>query len=65
MDRWEEHGVEALLFDDGLDHDDDVMHVSRRHVGLTDLTDALQTKYDLMRKKAFWFMLQQSTGISM
>ena len=60
--RWEEHGVEALLFDDGLEHDDDVTYVKKRHVGLTELTDALLDKYDLLRKKLFWFMLEQSQG---
>ena len=61
--RWEEHGVEALLFDDGLEHFDEVEPMSkRRHLGLTELTEALQTKYDLLRKKLFWYMLQQGLG---
>ncbi|XP_070559138.1 trichohyalin-like isoform X2 [Ptychodera flava] len=59
LNRWEQQGIEALIFDDGEDVD---VHKPRDRVGVNDLLDALENKYDILREKLFWELIQKNVG---
>ena len=61
--RWEEGGIEALLYDDGLDDGSDVPERKRRKLGIHDILEALDKKYEGLRRKLFWEMLRYSMGM--
>ena len=60
--RWEREGVEGIIYDDGVDHGEEVSAVARGRIGITEMKEALQLKYDLLRKKLFWDMIKRSLG---
>jgi hypothetical protein len=57
---WEREGIEGIVYDHGLDKGEDINTLS--HIGVTEIMDALQLKYDLLRKKLFWEMIKMSKG---
>ena len=60
--RWEDEGIESLLYDDGVDYGDRVPTRGRSNLGVTDLLDALDYKYDALRHKLFLEMLRLGHG---
>ncbi|XP_077983007.1 uncharacterized protein LOC144437842 isoform X2 [Glandiceps talaboti] len=61
LNRWEQRGVEALLYDDGKDYYDE-LNKARDRVGVNDLLYALDIKYDILREKLFWEVIRKSIG---
>lgn len=62
--RWKKQGLEAMLFDDGMEVEDlESLDASKDHVTLSDLMDALETKYDLLREKLLLEMAHLSSGL--
>ena len=59
--RWVNLGVEALIFDDGLDFDD-VERMTRNRVTVQDLLEALDEKYDILREKLLWEAVKTHIG---
>jgi hypothetical protein len=60
--RWKKHGLEAMLFDDGLEVEDLESHdASKDHVTLNDVMDALESKYELLREKLLFEMARLSS----
>ncbi len=60
--RWQTEGLTGILSDDGADTIEDLSTRQRPTLGVTDLLDALQEKYDLLRKKLLLEMLQSDLG---
>lgn len=53
-----------MLFDDGMEVEDlESLDASKDHVTLSDLMDALETKYDLLREKLLLEMANLSSGL--
>lgn len=53
-----------MLFDDGMEVEDlESLDASKDHVTLSDLMDALETKYDLLREKLLLEMAHLSSGL--
>ena len=62
LNRWETEGLEALLYDDGVDRGEDLPGKTTTKMGITDLLDKLDTKYDLLRTKLFWDMIRKQSS---
>ena len=60
--RWEKEGLEGLLFDDGIDCGEEVSERTKHTVGVNDLLDALEIKYDILRRKLLFDMLKKNAG---
>ena len=60
--RWVDEGIESLLFDDDKDDGSDVSEKSKQTLSISDVLDALQIKYDRLRKRLFSEMLKLSMG---
>jgi hypothetical protein len=61
--RWNKQGVEALLYDDGLESGDlEARDRPHRQVTMSDLNEALQLKYEELRDKLLWEMANMATG---
>ena len=60
--RWEKEGLEGLLYDDGIDRGEEVAERTKHTVGVNDLLDALEIKYDILRRKLFMEMLKDDAG---
>jgi hypothetical protein len=54
--------VEGLLFDDGIDHGEHIPVSSKDFLMFGDLMEALNQKYDLLRKALFVDMLKEQFG---
>lgn len=53
-----------MLFDDGMEVEDlESLDASKDQVTLSDLMDALETKYDLLREKLLLEMAHLSSGL--
>ncbi|XP_055999875.1 trichohyalin-like isoform X3 [Ostrea edulis] len=64
MNKWKKQGLEAMLFDDGLEVEDLESHdASKDHVTLNDVMDALESKYELLREKLLLEMARLSSSI--
>lgn len=64
MNKWKKQGLEAMLFDDGMEVEDlESLDASKDHVTLSDLMDALETKYDLLREKLLLEMANLSSAV--
>ena len=57
---WEEGGIEALLYDDGVDDGSVASGRASSQLRINDILDALQAKYDGLRKKLMMEMLSNS-----
>ena len=63
MCRWNVLGVEAMLFDDGLDVDESKVKVtSKTEVTMGDLMEILETKYNKLKDKLFLEIAKQAAG---
>ena len=60
--RWEKEGLEGLLYDDGIDYGEEVPERTKQTVGVNDLFDALEIKYNILRRKLLLEMLKKDTG---
>lgn len=61
--RWNKQGLEAMLFDDGLDVDDTEVKVkSKGQVAISDLNELLERKYEMLKNKLIWEMAKQAAG---
>ena len=60
--RWEKEGLEGLLYDDGIDHGEEVPERTKETVGVNDLLDSLEIKYDMLRRKLLLEMLKDDAG---
>lgn len=60
--RWEREGVEGLIYDDGIDRGEHIPVRTRDFLGLADLMEALNLKYELLRKALFTEMLKEQFG---
>ncbi|XP_022298182.2 uncharacterized protein LOC111107326 isoform X1 [Crassostrea virginica] len=64
LNKWKKHGLEAMLFDDGMEVEDlEFLDASKDHVTLNDLMDALETKYELLREKLLLEMARLSSAV--
>ena len=61
--RWEEDGIEGLIDDDGCEDGVSVTKKARQSIGINDLLDVLDAKYETIRKRLFWEMLKMETGL--
>ncbi|CAH1784103.1 unnamed protein product [Owenia fusiformis] len=62
QNKWDKEGVEGLIYDDGMDYGEDIPRKIRNHVGVNDLLDALDMKYDGIRSHLFWQMVRSQMG---
>ena len=60
--RWEKYGVEALVYDDGIDRGEVIPEKLKTRLNINDVLDALNYKYDNLTKKLFWFMIKKNMG---
>lgn len=59
--KWNYQGVEAMLFDDGLDVEEGQRKIrSKAHVTTNDLNELLEIKYESIREKLLLEMAQQA-----
>ncbi|XP_076812765.1 uncharacterized protein LOC143459471 isoform X1 [Clavelina lepadiformis] len=58
VNRWNIGGVEAVVHDDGAEWDVANNQPQKNDVTITDLLTALDEKYDLLRDKIMWEMIQ-------
>lgn len=64
--RWDKQGLEAMLFDDGLEADDETTSTkSKNTITMSDVNDALSQKYDKLKSKLLWEMAKMSAGNSL
>lgn len=62
--RWDKQGLEAMLFDDGLEADDETTSTKPKDkITMSDVNDALSHKYDKLKSKLLWEMAKMSAGI--
>ena len=55
--------MECFIEDDGRESGECVKKKARQSIGINDLLDILDAKYDTIRKKLFWQMLRMETGL--
>lgn len=54
-----------MLFDDGLEADDDTSTTkSKDTITMSDVNDAMTQKYDKLKSKLLWEMAKMSSGIT-
>lgn len=54
-----------MLFDDGLEADDDTSTTkSKDTITMSDVNDAMTQKYDKLKSKLLWEMAKMSAGIT-
>ncbi|XP_062600408.1 trichohyalin-like [Saccostrea cucullata] len=64
MNKWKKQGLEAMLFDDGLEVEDlESQDASKDHVTINDIMDAMETKYELLREKLLLEMARLSSAV--
>ncbi|XP_006816390.1 uncharacterized protein LOC102805466 [Saccoglossus kowalevskii] len=59
--RWDKGGVEALIFDDGTDYEENTIK-ARDRVRVNDILDSLEYKYEMLRQKLFRECIQSHVG---
>ncbi|XP_063400098.1 trichohyalin-like isoform X3 [Mytilus trossulus] len=62
--KWDRQGLEAMLFDDGLEADDDTTSTkSKDTITMSDVNDAMTQKYDKLKPKLLWEMAKMSAAM--
>ncbi|XP_033123436.1 trichohyalin-like isoform X2 [Anneissia japonica] len=61
LQRWNHLGLEAMLFDDGMDWDD-FNRNNRNRVSVTELMQAIDLKYNYLKEKLLWELIRKQTG---
>lgn len=63
LNRWNKQGLEAMLFDDGIDVDDTEVKVrSKGQVTMNDLNELLERKYEALKEKLLMELARQAAG---
>ena len=62
---WDAEGLEAFLNDDGVDRGEQLSTAAPTKVKVSDLLDKLELKYDLLRAKLFWEMVNGQSSESL
>ncbi|XP_052070817.1 trichohyalin-like isoform X2 [Mytilus californianus] len=62
--KWDKQGLEAMLFDDGLEADDDTTSTKPKDtITMSDVNDAMTQKYDKLKSKLLWEMAKMSSAM--
>ena len=64
IDRWNNQGVKAMLFDDGLDEAPaDIRPRIKGQITLTHVTELIERKYKALQEKLMQEMARSSAGV--
>ncbi|XP_071961658.1 uncharacterized protein [Antedon mediterranea] len=61
LQRWNHLGLEAMLFDDGMDWDD-INQNYRNRVSVTEMMQAIDMKYNSLKEKLLYELIRKQTG---